>query len=702
MMKHRGMYMGVVVALAGLAGSACAQDSVSNLGTSLPGDALSPWDTGLQKVSYVVDLTPFQTSWGTEFGIAPLIKSSKASTAFAGSLVSAQFLSNDMLTGVAYGSSQYKLWQNAAGQGVNPQTNATTGTINAPAGNSYQFAAAMAEFATSTGGFNYNGLIGAVVNYNPSDSSRLYVTRVVGAGNTTNATSGDSSQLGFGSIDANGNLYYRADAFGIVGSPGLPSVAGNNLYRTSLLSRGSVLNQIIGNPAALNATTALLTGSATTHNTPNHIPQSIAGSAILAGTNFNNEYVRGATAPMTADSSHLAPGVTNHRGGLSSTTALSLGSGVGTFGIIAQTGGVATSMNLFSVNAAGNVVNSAVLTAPASVTDNADGFTVTLNASSQFRQHVSQTAARGGNGQVALGRDRNGMGLAAATLHENGLDNDFSNQILVARRNPNTGATQWTIAAYIDQAFISGRSGKEVLDGSGAVIGVLTPLFNVTGGAPLGPSISSPVIDAAGNVWFLSAVELFNRLPGGGSDFDNALFRAVYDEATFSYRLELVLELGSVFTGQNSGRNYQIQFLSIADSNSIDSATVFSGNGTSHTWNNVALSELANRDPRTNGGFVLQASIAYDVDGNGTYDNAGGIDEEYNALLFIGSIIDAGPQPCNPADFAEPYGVLNFFDVQAFLQAFSAQNPSADLNNDGLFNFFDVQTFLQAFSAGCP
>ena len=47
-------------------------------------------------------------------------------------------------------------------------------------------------------------------------------------------------------------------------------------------------------------------------------------------------------------------------------------------------------------------------------------------------------------------------------------------------------------------------------------------------------------------------------------------------------------------------------------------------------------------------------------------------------------------------------GVLNFFDVSAFLSAFSSQNSSADFNNDGLFNFFDVSAFLSAFSAGCP
>lgn len=61
-----------------------------------------------------------------------------------------------------------------------------------------------------------------------------------------------------------------------------------------------------------------------------------------------------------------------------------------------------------------------------------------------------------------------------------------------------------------------------------------------------------------------------------------------------------------------------------------------------------------------------------------------------------------GDVPCSPADFAEPFGTLNFFDVQAFLAAFSAQSPGADLNNDDAYNFFDVQTFLQAFASGCP
>jgi hypothetical protein len=57
---------------------------------------------------------------------------------------------------------------------------------------------------------------------------------------------------------------------------------------------------------------------------------------------------------------------------------------------------------------------------------------------------------------------------------------------------------------------------------------------------------------------------------------------------------------------------------------------------------------------------------------------------------------------CNPADLADPCGVLNFFDVSAFLVAFNAQDPIADFNSDGMVNFFDVSAFLTAFNNGCP
>jgi metallopeptidase family M12-like protein/PA14 domain-containing protein/Big-like domain-containing protein len=47
-------------------------------------------------------------------------------------------------------------------------------------------------------------------------------------------------------------------------------------------------------------------------------------------------------------------------------------------------------------------------------------------------------------------------------------------------------------------------------------------------------------------------------------------------------------------------------------------------------------------------------------------------------------------------------GILDFFDVSAYLGAFSGGDMAADLNGDGVLDFFDISDFLSAFSAGCP
>ncbi len=58
---------------------------------------------------------------------------------------------------------------------------------------------------------------------------------------------------------------------------------------------------------------------------------------------------------------------------------------------------------------------------------------------------------------------------------------------------------------------------------------------------------------------------------------------------------------------------------------------------------------------------------------------------------------------CGIADLDVPFGVLDFSDVIAFLNAFDAMDPVADLDVPiGQFDFSDVIAFLIAFSAGCP
>ncbi|GAB4386239.1 MAG: CRTAC1 family protein [Phycisphaerales bacterium] len=66
-------------------------------------------------------------------------------------------------------------------------------------------------------------------------------------------------------------------------------------------------------------------------------------------------------------------------------------------------------------------------------------------------------------------------------------------------------------------------------------------------------------------------------------------------------------------------------------------------------------------------------------------------------------IVVQAPAAACPADLAPPTGVLDFFDIAAFLNAFSSQDPAADFAPPtGVFDFFDVSAYLAAFSAGCP
>ncbi len=85
-----------------------------------------------------------------------------------------------------------------------------------------------------------------------------------------------------------------------------------------------------------------------------------------------------------------------------------------------------------------------------------------------------------------------------------------------------------------------------------------------------------------------------------------------------------------------------------------------------------------------------------DADGDGVNDL------DFNTIAGDQFINLSNPvAPSCPADLNND-GMLNFFDVSAFISAFSAMDPAADFTNDGTYNFFDVSAFISAFSAGCP
>ncbi len=83
------------------------------------------------------------------------------------------------------------------------------------------------------------------------------------------------------------------------------------------------------------------------------------------------------------------------------------------------------------------------------------------------------------------------------------------------------------------------------------------------------------------------------------------------------------------------------------------------------------------------------------VAGAPTNSNGG---EPESAYVFT---IPEAPQSLCPADLTGD-DTLNFFDVSAFLLAFTASDPIADFTNDNTWNFFDVSAFLSSFASGCP
>jgi hypothetical protein len=90
--------------------------------------------------------------------------------------------------------------------------------------------------------------------------------------------------------------------------------------------------------------------------------------------------------------------------------------------------------------------------------------------------------------------------------------------------------------------------------------------------------------------------------------------------------------------------------------------------------------------------------VAVDPDGviyaGGQFISAGGNSDAWNVAKF----------DCNLACLADLTGdgQLDFFDVSAFLNAFTSSEPSADFTGDGTWDFFDVSAFLNAFNQGCP
>ena len=704
--QHR---IAAIVLAAGICAPAFAQDSVSILGGDLPGDALNPWNPNC--ASYVVDLSPFTSTQGHQFGVAPLLKTTQIGSTNFNNLFSSSTISPSTSTGVMYSTPTYSLWENTPGGGVHGEMN-SQGTPVTPAGQASRFAIALNEFGTAEGGASFNGIIGAYVNYDASDANRLYVDRRQAAVNMPDEFAGDSSQFGGLSVDANGNIFYRGDNNGSVGANQL---AGNNLFRTRLIDRNCGTMNLISGAPTLDATDRLVVAHPDVLGVPNNIPARVAGGNGLSvdGTAFgaSAELVVADTGSHTQTTAHLdtTGGIGgDHRGSFGTTTHDFLGNGADyTLAVLAKDaqagGGETRILNVTSVDTAGAVLGNKGFEIPFSITDNDDGFVINYTGQGQPNNYGGSTLFRGGVGHIAIGRDQAGRGLMAAMVNENGFQDDFANQIVVCRYDSATGTEEWTLAAYVDQANAFNpavNTSKEICDASGAVIGMITDLPDITGGLPLGPGMSAPAIDSVGNIWFLSAVKLLDRGPNGEPDFDGALIRAIYNPATFSYKLEMILETGQVFAGLNSGLKYRVDFLgSSTGAGGATPGTIYSSNIAEFAWNNSDVSAVETSNPITNGGLIFGTQITYDTNEDGRYNNPTSVffdpafpaDESYSVGMYVGYYQD---DAC-PADLNGD-GALDFFDISFFL------SNMVDFNGDTVFDFFDISAFLTEFSAGCP
>lgn len=720
-----------------MAGSAHGQDSVSinvDGGSGLPGDALRPFSLTVpsQRASYVVDLTPFQTSLGTPLGVAPIVKSGRLAAGRFTMLNGPAVISSTLRTGVAAPSSSYSLWTQAGG-GINGTENdpARVSAFTPPTSVNLASVAFLDydEVLVSNTPVFFNQIVTASIAHDPAAPSRLLVTRVVAAVNATASNQGDLSQLGLGTVDADGNVVFRADGLGCIGTAAQVITGENALRVASSLRSASVLNTIsVTGGSDAGSTSRPLANALISYAVPTAIPSEIAGRSLMVTADFTGSLaVETSPGVLTGTTAHRS-GSIDHRGA-PVLAAVSPAANVPMLGAVLSRspvgGGRTDSISVFGMSASGAVSLSRTLTLPSTLSDTCGGsFAV---GPAQFRQYDGQATFRGGVSPVAVGREPSGQSVVAATLSGGvpaAVENP-RNAIAVASldaSNPGSAVT-WRLAAWVDPASGTGKAirgdfgqdgapgtndpgeGDGVVDGLDASIGRLAAASEI--GAPFtGPSLSAPGFDGAGNVYFIATTRLRERQGATIVEVGRvALVRAVLDSSGTCYTLDLVLRSGETFVGANSGTRYQISALMLGDNDSSSSASLWSTSVAARTLNNVDRAALSGPlDPAAVAGVVLPVRVTYDVNGDNQFVDPSSpgadplsADEAYQVVLFIGGT--QSPPSCPPDINGD--GEVDPLDVRAFFDAYRAGDPAADFNQDQEVDPLDIRAFFDAYRAGC-
>ena len=763
MTVYRHIALASLVCVAGST-AALAQDSVSN-SNALPGDALTPYAVGAngnQRKDYAVDLTTLTSSWGNAYLVAPVVKTSLStpnpSPKYFNHLLGAMAVSNRLTAPGTAPRPTYQAWQTAA-QGVNTARNTTPvadgsgrfGPAISPGSPVQSFGLGFMEYG---GGFNdvfgdtddENAIIGGVVSFVPAAPDRVFVSRVVAAINRPNAlsTATSNASFGFGSVDEAGAVNFLADGFNMSSADN--PVTNRRLYRVETATRNTSVNAVNGTGITDTANSRLLLGTLTNQTTPAAVSRQAsggAGRAMMIGADFTNNFLSEVVVNALATSTtHMAAGA-SARGPISYIAApfarlSNGGNDIGTIGALSRAPSATKTrgMSAWVINNTGTIDTQTRVELPtdaALLIDPIDNFSPGATYGSlgnhEMMNYQSQVCFRGGNGPVAMTvLPGSGDLLLASGVAATGggatVPQSQNNYIAVARISAATGAVTWSVAAHTGGATgaASGIS-KDILQknalGQLVTIGEIAKYSEVFLGSTAGPSISSPAMDKYGNLYFMATIQL-ETLPQATRTV--ALLRANFNPANNGYQLELLTQIGDVFPGRNSAKNYQVQFLSPADADSVDSGS---------TWASSVVQDLSAAQtgtidygsPASLGALVFRTKIVYDMDGNGQYadptsaGNSASPDQAYNVVMLV--MPPAPPvQVFSLADVAtdsldtarNPNGSVGPEDLDAFISAFIANNAAlADVASDSLDTTYnpngsvgaeDLDAFIAAFIVG--
>lgn len=664
MRRHLWSAAILIGAVGGFCSAVAAQDSVAV--TPAGNDALSSYDPAVQRTRYVVDLSTEVTGWNNTILIGPVLKASRdVNPTFRTQVLGSLAVSPNLATGLTFAQQSYAEWF-TAGAGVHPTANSAPGSVNA-SGFASQFGLAFSDFSLEP-----SSIVGATVGRVSGQFDRLFVERVVAAssrGGTGPADPDlDTATVSLGGVEPRGNVALRADNFNTLGNTA-NRVLGDNVVRVDLAARGGGVNTLFSsagvNAAAdVGATTYVVNNETTPTNTPTALYQTGVGPFVLA-YDFAGRYRAGSNAAnVTGDTSHISGlGLSGHRGNPSYSTITGAGGNAGAVASLAigNSSSLVNRVLVFGLNygSGGSVPviapgSPASYLLPQSITNGT--FTSNLSGQAVFKQYLSQTPWRGGNGQVAIGQNAGNQLMLAATA------TDPSNGDFIAVATVTSpGSATWTVAAHPGQSVKNGPSGSQV------------------GTIPVsGASFSAPAMDRLGNVYFIATWK------PSLTPQEVGVFKAVNTGAG-GYKLELLVREGMLIFGPNSTRPYTITSLTLNDSDSIASGSMFSQNLVQQQDPGATTSNPSNI--RAFGGLVVSAII--------TYDN-GGFNEPYDAVLYVG--------PTQGTDCIADFngsGAVTVQDLFDYLAAWFAKTPNADINNSGMVTVQDLFDFLALWFARC-